>query len=241
MLARRLVLSALLLALSFPAHAFDFGSLLSGWIEFFNRKVSALKVVTKQRAVASEKVANSAREATSALATSYVANRQAQLTRETFERFSDQGVFPCYQGEIAMQVARTTANVAIAEQDAAARMQAANYGNETERKALQIQLHRAVYCSVSEHKAGLCKVTAMGMQSADVDFSFLIRSGTKGPSERKAGYDFIDNIVPVRKGLVCNTSECQAQQFNVRTLNTADSLARNSLLSFIEARSVQNR
>jgi hypothetical protein len=234
--------AVLLSAFTTPAVAVDFSSLLAGWVDMFNQKVSALKVVTKQEAIAAEKVAFATRDSVSALATAYVSNRQAQMTRDAAQRFGNQGqgVFPCFQSDISLQFADTVTKTALAGQGVSAQMQAAPYGDESARRTDQVALHRGAYCSVSEHKAGLCKVSAMGLQSADADFSMLVKGGTKGSSERSAGYDFIDNVVPVRATAACSSPSCLARLADIRTMNSLDSLARNTLISMIEARSVQN-
>ena len=142
--------------------------------------------------------------------------------------------------DISLQFADTAAKTATAGQGVSAQMQAVSYGDESARRTDQVALHRGAYCSVSEHKAGLCKVSAMGLQSADADFSMLVKGGTKGSSERSAGYDFIDNVVPVRATAACSSPSCLARLADIRTMNSLDSLARNTLISMIEARSVQN-
>lgn len=237
-LHRRIPALVLLLAAT-SAQAFDFNSLLTGWISSYNQKVAALKVVAKQNSVATDKLVAAYRETNSAAITAFVVNRQAETVRGAVQRFSDQGIFPCYQNDISTQVSQTSGRAWRASQDASARIQAADFGSASARRADQMALHKAVYCSVSEHKAGLCKINAMGLQSADSDFAFLVKTGTKSSSERSAGYDFVDNIVPPRAQEKCSGSQCAAVVTDGASMNAFDSLARQTLVSLIESRSSQ--
>ena len=230
-----------MLSLASAAHAFDFMSLITGWLTAVNQTVSSLRVVTKQTSVAADRVSQSARESTSALATAVVANRQAMLTKDAVQRFSSQGVNACFAYDLAGHTAGTVIKTERAQQDIAAAIQNIDYGDAAKRAAAKMDLHNSVYCSVSEHKAGLCKLNMGGMQSADSDFSFVVKDGTKSGSERGAGYDFIDNILPPPVVSRCKGPECAAASRDMVTMNAFDSLARNSMMSIIEARSTQSQ
>jgi len=238
----RMALMATLLCFASAAYAQDFGSLLSSWVGAFNQEMSALKVLTKQRSVVGDVVAAAHLQTANAAATAVAADLQATLVRETAQRFGtqNQGVYPCYQNDVSLGIGSARQKSKVASQKVSTTIASVDYGSESARRADQIRLHKGVYCSVSEHKMGVCRLNTSGLQSADSDFSMLAKGGTKSTSERAAGYDYVDNVLPQRRATACATGDCVAQAVDTRVLNSFDSLARLSFVSMIEARAQQS-
>lgn len=221
------------------AQALNVLGLLQSWIDRGGQLVSSYRVVAKQISVSSDKVATSELQSSSAGITAIIANRQANQVRNAVVRFSDQGVYPCYQSDVSILAGEGSKKTAVAVRDASTAMAGWDVGNETSRRADQIVLHKAVYCSVSEHVQGICKLNATGLQSADSDFSMLVKPGTKSTSEREAAYDYIDNILTQRQAVQCASPECASQAQDARAMNAVESMARTSFMSMVEARSQQ--
>ncbi len=237
----RLGLAVTLMCAAGTASAVDFTSLLTSWIGGFNQEMSAMRVLTKQRSVVGDMLATASLQTSSAAATTIAADLQATLVRGAAQRFGtdNQGVFPCFQNDVSLNMGNARMKTGVASQRTAATIAGLDYGSDSARGGAQISLHKGVYCSVSEHKMGACKLNTAGLQSADSDFSMLAKGGTKSTSERAAGYDYVDNILPQRRTTACPAGDCQAQAADTRVLNAVDSLARLSFVSMIEARAQQ--
>ena len=219
------------------ANAFDW----TGWITAFNQKMSSYRVLTKQKSVSSDKIAAATTQSFSAGATAVIAERQARLVRETVQRFSDQGPFACYGADVARMAGTVRLQTAVAARNASTQIAGWNLGSPGAQGADAAILHNNVYCSVSEHKMGLCKLNPIGLQSADSDFSLIVQPGTKSTSERAASYDYVDNILAQRSAdMKCNSPDCAAQAVDARSFNAFASLARLSFVTTIEARSQQS-
>jgi hypothetical protein len=226
-----------------PAFAIagGFGALLSSWAGATNTKVSAYKVLSKQINLAGERTVSGTLQSFQAGSTAILANMQSQQVQDAVMRFGSagQGAFPCYATEMSKTTGLTRAKLLSMVGTASGQVAGWNAGSDTDRRVTQISLHKNVYCSVSEHKLGVCKLNDAGLQSADADFAFLVKGGTKSSSERGAGYDFVDNVIPQRQATACGTPECYARASDDRGRNAVDSLARMSFIATIEARSQQ--
>ena len=234
---RFVMIGAMALFVSDPASAFDFSS----WIKAFNQKLSSYRVLTKQVSVSSDKIVIATTQAFSAGATAVITNRQAQQVREAVQRFSDQGPFPCFGTDVSQMVGSVRLKTATAARNASGQIAGWNLGNPGYQGADAVILHKNVYCSVSEQKMGLCKLNLSSLQSADSDFSLIVKPGTKSTSERASGYDYVDNILVQKAAdMTCSSPDCAAQAVDAQAFNAFASLARLSFVATIEARSQQS-
>jgi hypothetical protein len=222
---------------SVPAAAFD----LSGWVSAYQGDISAWKVVAKQENGSAEKSVAGTMQSMNAAVTSIIGNMQAKQVRDVVSKFGPMGqsAFPCYETTMSGTTGDTHARLGVATRNASGQIAGWDAGSDVTRKAAQVSLHRNVYCSVSEQKMGICKLNVAGLQSADSDFSMVTHAGTKSTSERGAGYDFVDNIIPQHQVVPCKSPECQAKLIDARSRDAIDSLARLSFISAVEARSQQ--
>jgi hypothetical protein len=228
--------------------------------------VSSLKVVAKQQAASSAKADATGVASASALASVYadISNREQVL--KTVNDFGETGqlVDPCYQVSMADTAAGTaerTSSKAQAVMALQGRMSAdgevkssgvvgmlggskkvADYpfGADVNKR---INRHLDRYCSVSEASAGYCTLNANGMQSGDTDFSMhLAGSKTYGWDQAEAASDFAKTIAPidpVPQYGDCSSVECRAALAERRRDDAMMSLARFSMVQFIETRTTQ--
>lgn len=236
------------------------------WKEQADSVVSALKIVTKQKQVSTDKAVSVRGQAMQAYASSNVdvSNREAIL--DTVDQYGRTGqlVDPCYQVSMASVVqgamSKTDASAQAAMQrlyrtsddgemnsggltgalGATTKVSAHPYAAPT---AQRIERRFSRYCSVSEASAGYCKLNSNGMQSGDSDFSLHVAPGkTFGWDQTEAATDFVKTIAPVKpmpKTGKCTNPECIAATNERRQQEVYMSMSRYSMVRFVESRSTQ--
>jgi len=91
--------------------------------------------------------------------------------------------------------------------------------------------HRANYCTVSEAKQGMCKITADGMQGWDTNYAGAFTELTLAPEAELAAYDYAATLIDVRSDAVtdCNSADCLTAQSNFFGFAAAGSMVANSI------------
>lgn len=116
----------------------------------------------------------------------------------------------------------------------------------TNQSVIRESTHFERYCTQSEAEIGLCDLQPNGMQGGDVDFSLIYGNETMSSEKQVAMTHFAARIapqitVPTTIPTSCTGSICKAASVTARLAEARISVARNSLLRFIESRSTQNK
>lgn len=106
--------------------------------------------------------------------------------------------------------------------------------------------HNERYCTQTESELGVCQLQPNGMQGADVDFSILYSNDTISSEKQVALTHFAARITPqitvhTTDASNCTSSTCKAASHSARAAEARISVARNTILKYIESRSTQNK
>ena len=116
----------------------------------------------------------------------------------------------------------------------------------TNQSVIRESTHFERYCTQSEADIGLCDLQPNGMQGADVDFSLIYGNDTMSSEKQVAMTHFAARIapqvtVPTTIATSCTGSICKSASVTARQTEARVSMARNTLLRYIESRSTQNK
>lgn len=232
------------------------------WYETAWRLIKTTQMNAAQVNLSAEKVAAVTRMSAEAGASTKMEMSIKKSVLETYSEFGPNGqlVDPCFQvgsAESVHGVSRLTEQKSL---DSAQQVYKTSLaGNQSSgilglnkkytdipytRDATQrINRHLGKYCSVSESKAGFCKLQPNGMQAADTDFSIHVVPGkTFGWDQAEAATDYIKTVAPVQmapQSASCTSVNCVALLQAKRESEAAMSMARYSYLRLVESRMTQ--
>lgn len=100
--------------------------------------------------------------------------------------------------------------------------------------------HRQLYCSASEAKQGLCRLTPNGMQSWDVNYAGAFSERTLAPEGELAAYAYAGMVADRRIDLhaVCDSAACLAAQGEQLAAAAVTSMVANSFVEQATSRRV---
>lgn len=231
----------------------------------FQELMSGLRISTMQANVSADKVATTKIQSAQAASSAAVDLYNRDQVRRVWEEYGPNGqlVHGCYQVGLSDAAGNIHDSTNSSAQKAAAFVYtlsddgsapdsgiAGLVGGTTQKTSMpyaaselqRVERHRAKYCSVSEASVGYCTLQPNGMQSGDSDFSLLYAPGqTYGWDQTEASSDFIKTVAPVRPmpGTRCTNPTCRASVSARLAQETYMSMARYSLLRFVESRSTQ--
>lgn len=261
MLLRRFV--ACLAVLAAPAAHAD---ALAAWMAGVGAVVSSVKITAMQDSAMAEKVANNKIQSAQAGSSSMIDLSNRETVRRTWNDFGPNGqlVDGCFQVAVADTTAQVKGRADASAEKAAGLVYsmseagdvgsggvAGAFGARDRRSSVpfstgvakRAERHMTKYCSVSESLAGYCTLQPNGMQSGDSDFSLLYAPGqTYGWDQAEAATDFVKTVAPVKvlPGVGnCTTKACAAALSSRRAEEPYLSMARFSMLRFVESRSTQ--
>ena len=238
----------------------------AAWLAEMQRVMGAGRVLTRQTsASADKKVVSQFQTQQAQSAAQADIYTQAQV-RQVVNDFGPNGqmVNPCYQMSMAVATAGTQVKTGASAQRAASLVYQAGSDGSVNAGGLsgalgvtkpkvgygyasavkdRVNRHLTRYCSVGESAAGLCSLNANGMQAGDSDFSLHLQPGkTFGWDQAEAAADFVKTVAPVHRVAAdpsCATVECLSVRAELRKQEASMSMARFSMLQFVEGHSTQ--
>lgn len=227
---------------------------------------STFKIVTKQVQTVSESRATARLHANQSSAQAAQELYHIAHVKNTVDTYgaSSQLVDPCYQVGMANLTSNTKGLTDASAQRAQALVYATSDGGMVNSGGVpgffgstrpaagvtyaatvsaRARRHQSRYCTVSEADAGYCTLLANGMQGGDSDFSVHLAPGkTFGWDQTEAATDFVKTVTPLRPLPVstgCSDAACKAALAERRQQEAYMSMARYSMLRFVESRSTQ--
>jgi hypothetical protein len=224
-----------LVLLAAPAHAFTWQSVLQ-FLRTMQSETSAWAVTTKQTAVAADQVATMDINAKKQLATavgSIGLSDRLMKARVAFDPVLGQPV-------TVKCVAQTNNKLFVeatsqAEKDAGRLMSTFASTRVSTKAAAEAELlatHRRTYCTASEAKQGLCKLSPNGMQGWDVNYGGAYAEKTLSPEGEAAAYAYAAMVGDERAeiGSDCATTSCAAAQARQLAQASVGAMAASALV-----------
>lgn len=238
----------------------------AAWLADTQRVMGAGRVLTRQTSVSTDKKVVSQFQTQQAQAAAQAEMYTQAQVRQVVNDFGPNGqmVDPCYQMSMAVATTGAQVKTGTSAQRAASLVYQAGSDGSVNAGGLggalgmtkpkvgygyaatvkdRVDRHLTRYCSVAESAAGLCSLNANGMQAGDSDFSLHLQPGkTFGWDQTEAAADFVKTVAPVHRVAVdpaCSTVECLSARAELRKQEASMSMARFSMLQFVEAHSTQ--
>lgn len=235
------------------------------WAQEVSRQSSAFRVTAKQVQTAAEARIASRNNTLLSQAQAAYERYNIKAVHKTLDEYgpASQLVDPCYQVGMSGVVAGTSQTVDERAQLAQSRVYSTSAAGQSNAGGVsglfgatskvsgytyaasvgqRQQRHLSRYCTVAEANAGYCSLLANGMQGGDVDFSVHLAPGvTYGWDQTEAATDFVKTVAPTRPVAVasCKDATCRAALAARRQQESHMSMARYSMLRFVESRSTQ--
>lgn len=226
-----------------PAHAQTWASVAT-FLRTMQDEASAWAITTKQTAVSAQQQNDSRVRSQSMLASAIgaieMSNRVSQAILSVDPAVGQPSTLLCEaQTEGALRVEALGQR----DRDAARLMQSfASSRVSTQAKADEavVAQRKDTYCTVSEAKAGACKLVANGMQGWDSNYAGAFGQRTLSPEGELAGYAYVAMLTDTRASAAidCTSAACQsaaASQMRVAAMST---MAANSLIGQVADRRI---
>ncbi|HEN3280861.1 TPA: hypothetical protein U5D21_002708 [Yersinia enterocolitica] len=103
-----------------------------------------------------------------------------------------------------------------------------------------ISIHKDVYCTVGEAKAGSCTLKPNGMQGWDSNYSGAFTQRTMSPDAELAAYAYTAMITDTRapQAIDCKSASCQSASLQQLASSSVASMAANSFIGQITDRRI---
>ncbi len=206
------------------------------------QQTSAWAVTTKQTALSANVVGTSQQHDDQTLAAAIGAIHMSDALSDVAVQYSmltgQPDSIKCIaqaNGKLAVQTDQQR------EQDTARLMatySSSRVGSQAQANQQLLDLHRSTYCTVSESKGGMCKLTPNGMQGWDQNYAGAFTQGTLSPEGELAGYAYAAMLTDVRAdaAIDCRSSACAAAQAAQLDAAAAASIAANSMVEQVTDR-----
>ena len=238
----------------------------AAWLADTQRVMGAGRVLTRQTSVSADKKVVSQFQAQQAQAAAQAEMYTRAQVMQVIADFGPNGqlVDPCYQLSMAAATVSAQTKTGASAQRAASLVYQSDSSGNVNAGGLggafgmmkprvgygyaaivkdRVDRHLTRYCTVAESAAGLCSLNANGMQAGDSDFSLHLQPGkTFGWDQAEAAADFVKTVAPVHRAAAdpaCSTVECLGARAQLRKHEASMSMARFSMLQFVESRSTQ--
>jgi len=230
---------------SWPASAAGLSwSSVQSFLKTMQDEVSAWSVTTQQTAIAAQQQNDSRLRSQSVLASAIGAIEMADRVGKAIVSVDTAVGQPIRllceaQTEGALRVEALGQR----DRDAARLMQSfSNSRVNTQAMADEgaIAQRKSTYCTVSEAKAGACKLVANGMQGWDSNYAGAFSQRTLSPEGELAGYAYVAMLADTRASVSidCASAACQSAAANQMRVAAMSALAANSLVGQVTDRRV---
>ncbi|MDR2208490.1 MAG: hypothetical protein LBE22_05905 [Azoarcus sp.] len=230
-----MVIVAMLASVPLSARAFSWASVLEFLREIEN-EMSTWAVNVKQTALSANQIGNAERVAKQQLTAAKAIQEIGEKAYRAVVDFSPMTGQPdsikCteqHHGAIHVE------SQAQRDLDQRKLMQSYAAGRVDSRAQAQnnwLKNRRANYCTVSEAKQGMCKLTADGMQGWDTNYAGAFTELTLAPEAELAAYDYATSLIDARAeaGIDCKSADCMAAQISHLGFMAAGSMVANSII-----------
>lgn len=205
-------------------------------------EASAWAITVKQTALSAHQVGQMELDAKKNLATAVgaidMSNRVTTAVKDYSPAFGQPNTIKCVaqeQGKLHVEAVGQQAR------DAGRLMQtfaAGRVGSQADADQERFDMHRSMYCTVSEAKQGICELTPNGMQGWDVDYSGTMGQMTLAPEAESAGYAYAAMLADTRAeaGSDCGSAACSAAQAAQLAQAAIGSAAANTIVGQVTER-----
>ena len=236
----KLGVAAVLLVSTSAAQA-QWSSLLA-WFQTQQRELSALAIETKQAALAANQVSeaevNARKQLSVAMGTIMMSDRVRDVVLSYDANLGQPMLLKC-DAQLGRQLAVETHHQANLD----SRFFMGSYVNSMTADRLMgeaaiLNQRREWFCSVSEAKQGICKLSPNGMQAWDTSYAGAFSEPTMTPDVELAAFAFATNLSDVRpsKGIYCKSADCEAAQLKQMQSTAIGSMIATSVIGQVSER-----
>jgi hypothetical protein len=235
--------SACALLLAPAAQAVTWQSVLQ-WIVSSQNELSAWAVTAKQTALGANQVGQARVSAQQQLATAMgaiaMSERVSNAVMAVDPNWGQPVTLKCEAQRDATSQVEAWHQVSLDRSKLMATFASTRVADEANAERERMALHRDSYCTVSEAKAGLCALTANGMQGWDVNYAGAFAERTLPAEGELAGYAYAAMVADTRAVAVadCKSSACTAAAEQQLARAAAGTLAADAFVGQVLERRV---
>jgi hypothetical protein len=214
------------------------------WIQTMQSELSAWAVTTKQTAVAANQEAQSRLNAQQQLATAAgaiaMSDRVSRAVMSVDATWGQPVTIKCEAQKDATLQVEAWHQVALDRGKLMATFASTRVADKAHAERERVALHKDSYCTVSEAKSGLCKLTANGMQGWDENYGGAFAERTLPAEGELAGYAYTAMVADTRAPAVidCQSSSCAAAAEEQLALAAAGTMVADAFLGQVLERRV---
>ncbi|WP_323025779.1 hypothetical protein [Castellaniella sp.] len=242
---QRWIVALCLVAACSPAAAvgLSWESVLT-FVKTLKDEASAWAVTTRQTAVAAQQQNDSRLRSEAMLASAIgaieMADRVGQAIAAVDPAVGQPQTILCEaqtQGQLRVEA------LGQRDRDAARLMQSfasSRVASQAQADQAQLAQRQDTYCTVSEARAGACKLTANGMQGWDSNYAGAFSQRTLSPEGELAGYAYTATLTDTRASAAidCTSAACMSAASGQMRVAAMSAMAANSLIGQVTDRRV---
>lgn len=229
------------IAISSGVHAASFTSVVQ-LVKSLNNENSAIAITTKQTALSGNQVSASylasGQQLATAISSISMSNNVVDAIVSTDPKMGQPNTIKCVaqqQGGLHVEAESQR------DKDRGHLMRtysSSRITSQVDANKQMLSSHRALYCTASEAKQGMCEMAPNGMQGWDSNYAGAFNEATLSPEAELAGYAYIAMVSDYRAGSKtdCKDVACNAAQANQMGLSAISSMSANSLVDQITDR-----